>query len=226
MMIGQRIGNIKYEFNKNLNEFSSIISERIDRFNISDLKYDFYRNVEKGYRNIEKGVERVDLEFNRRLHIILLAVFLAMSTFFVVHSYITFGLPVMLYSIIVLTIALVGENLISRAGVYSYNMDHKPMIGRVPLYIPLLWLTMNLGSLFISYFAFASLGIHDGFQIALFSAMIPLLVDLLFLEPKLSRDRQVWTWENTTKLYAPYGNYLVWFAFPFLTNLLFIIFAL
>jgi len=212
-MIAQRIGNIKYEFNKNINEFSNLVSEKIDKLDINELKYDFYRNI-------EKRVEKVDFEFNRRIHIILLTIFFAMSTFFVLYSYLSFGLPVMLYTIIVLTIALVGENLITRAGAYSYNLDHKPIVGKVPLFIPLLWLSMNLGSLFVSYIVFQSMGIVNGLQIALFSAMIPLLIDLLFLEPKLSKKRQVWTWETTTKLYAPYGNYLVWFAFPFLTNLL------
>ena len=132
----------------------------------------------------------------------------------------TFGIPTMLYAIIVFTVALVGENMISKAGAYSYNMEHKPVIGRVPLFIPLLWLTMNLGSLFVSYVTLSTIGITDGLYIVMISAIIPLVFDLLLFEPKLSKERNVWVWQKTTKLYAPYDNYLVWFAFPFLANLL------
>lgn len=188
------------------------LMERFDylrsTIDLTNVRYDIYRNI-----------ERIDQEFSRRIHIFLLSIFLALSTCFIVYSYMTFGMATMLYAISVFTVALVGENLASRTGRYAYNMEHRPVVGRVPLFIPFLWLAMNLGSLFISYEAFQNIGMTNVLYIAFVSAMIPLVLDISLLEPKLSKDRNVWTWRDTTRLYAPYGNYVVWFAFPFLTNL-------
>lgn len=208
--ITEKVDYIKGEVVGRVDYLKTMSADKID---LTSVRYELSRNI-----------ERVDYEFNRKIHIFLLSIFLILSTFFIVSAYLTFGTVTMLYAIVVFTVALVGENMISRTGSYSYNMEHRPIVGKVPLFIPFLWLAINLGSLFISYKMLSTIGNTNGLHIALISAMIPLFIDLLLLEPKLSKDRKVWVWQSTTKLYAPYGNYVVWFAFPFLMNLAFLIF--
>lgn len=208
--ITERVDYIKGEVVGRIDYLKTVGADRID---LTGVRYELIRNI-----------ERVDYEFNRRIHVFLLSIFLILSTFFIVGAYLTFGTVTMLYAIVVFTVALVGENMVSKTGSYSYNMEHRPIVGRVPLFIPFLWLAINLGSLFLAYTTFQTAGISNGLLIAFTSATIPLFIDLLLLEPKLSRERNVWVWHSTTKLYAPYGNYIVWFAFPFLMNLAFLIF--
>jgi uncharacterized membrane protein len=209
----QHIGNIKNGVSEKVNGTVGVIKAKsVEKIDINNVKYELQRNI-----------ERVDYEFNRRIHIFLLSIFFAISTLFIVYSYFSFGIITMLYSIIVFTVALVGENLVSKTGTYTYNMEHRPVVGRVPLFIPFLWLALNLGSLFLAYIMLQTAGVSNGLIIAFTSAIIPLFIDLLLLEPKLSRERNVWTWRDTTRLYAPYGNYVVWFAFPFLANLGFLL---
>ncbi len=78
----------------------------------------------------------------------------------------------------------------------------------------------------------------NGLVAALVSGVLALIVDLVFLEPFMSRARKLWIWKSVDKGYfsflpkeidrftAPPGNYIVWFLFPFLMNSFMVILGL
>jgi hypothetical protein len=228
--VSNRVGSLAervYYLREGVSARASMIMDRMDylRGSITD-RVEYIRSMSfemVDFANVRyelnRNIERADREFTRRIHVFLLSVFIFISAIFTIQSYLDFGAMTVLYVAVVLTVAVAGENLVSKTGSYSYNMEHRPIVGRVPLFIPFLWLAMNLGSLYISYEVSHMLNVTSSLYIAMMSAMIPLFIDLLLLEPRLSRGRRVWVWRTTTRLYAPYGNYVVWFAFPFLMNL-------
>ena len=129
--------------------------------------------------------------------------------------------------LLIVSIALIGEHLISSQGYYYYTRQdtNGPFFRNVPLWIPFLWVFSIQASFLISLI----LGLN-GFAACLFSGWLASLGDFLLLEPFMSRMMQLWLWTPVERGYfsfipsrfnrfiAPPGNYLTWLIFPILAN--------
>jgi hypothetical protein len=137
------------------------------------------------------------------------------------------GWRVLLQGLAILIIATIGENLISSKGYYHYTRQdlNGPFIRNVPAWIPFLWIMVIQSSFLLGYAA----GMSD-IHACIFSGLIAMAVDLMLLEPWLSRRRELWVWTpvrggyfdfippELNRFTAPPGNYIVWLAFPILLN--------
>lgn len=126
--------------------------------------------------------------------------------------------------VVILAIAGIGEHRVSGEGYYRYKDVNGVFLGNVPLWIPFMWVFVCQASLVVALaIGFKSLAA------AFCAGVIGLLVDLLVVEPILSRGPfALWSWtpvqdgyfsfvpSSLNRFAAPVGNYLVWFAFPFL----------
>jgi len=156
---------------------------------------------------------------------VLTSVFLALS-FVVCNLLWSFvGWYVYPQAVIILIIAALGEHYVSGKGYYSYSLQNGYFVGRVPLWIPFLWIFMVQSTLLITLMAGLS-----GIQAVYFSGIICMFCDLLVIEPFLCSQKRFWEWTTVERGYfrfipaefnrftAPPGNYIVWFLFPFLLN--------
>jgi hypothetical protein len=136
-----------------------------------------------------------------------------------------YGSLVILQTVLILLIAAVGEHLVSGKGYYHYTTMNGIFVGRVPAWIPLMWVTAIQGTFLLPLVA----GIDSTVAIAL-SGIICASLDLYFIEPLLSRKLGMWRWTSVTRGYfsfipqrinrftAPFGNYLTWLFFPIAMN--------
>lgn len=133
-------------------------------------------------------------------------------------------------SIFVMSVAWLGEHYVSGKGYYYYTPYNGLFLGRVPTWIPFMWVVVIQGGLLL--FLFVGL---DGFAAAIGSGLFCALMDLAFIEPYLSARKSFWHWTPVTNGYfafipeavdrftAPPGNYIVWFIFPVILNALLIL---
>ena len=138
------------------------------------------------------------------------------------HSY---GFPAYIQTIAILFVAAAGEHFVSGKGYYHYTHINGVFIGRVPTWIPLLWVTVIQGSLIFPMI----LGINliDAISI---SGLLCVSLDFYILEPLLSRKLGMWRWtavkqgyfkfipKQVNRFTAPFGNYLTWLIFPVVLN--------
>jgi hypothetical protein len=125
----------------------------------------------------------------------------------------------------ILFIAALGEHYVSGKGYYSYTSTNGYFIGRVPLWIPFMWVFVLQGALLFTLI----IGLAD-FLAIYFSGIICLLFDFIIVEPYLCAQKKLWQWtpveggyfrfipNRLNRFTAPVGNYITWFLFPFLLN--------
>lgn len=133
------------------------------------------------------------------------------------------GLAVGIQIMATLAIAITGEHYVSGQGYYQYTPTNGIFIGRVPVWIPFMWLVIIQSAYLIA----SSFGM-SGMTGALSAGIIGMLCDMIFIEPVLCRMGGLWEWKSVpngyfsfvpatlNRLIAPFGNYFVWFLFPFL----------
>jgi len=133
---------------------------------------------------------------------------------------------VIVQAVTILIVATVGEHLVSGKGYYHYTGRNEIFVGRVPVWIPLMWITAIQGTLILSLLV----GLNGAEAVAL-SGIICASFDLYFIEPLLSRKLGMWRWtsvergyfgfipEQVNRFTAPFGNYLTWLFFPIAMNL-------
>ena len=156
---------------------------------------------------------------------VLTSLFLSLS-FAVCNSLWSFiGWHVYPQAVLILIIAALGEHYVSGKGYYSYTSQNGYFIGRVPLWIPFMWVFMVQSTLLLTLMAGLT-SLHAVY----FSGIICVFCDLVVIEPLLCSQRGFWEWTVVERGYfrfipaglnrftAPPGNYIVWFLFPFLLN--------
>lgn len=126
---------------------------------------------------------------------------------------------------IILIISATGEHYVSGKGYYSYTSLNGYFIGRVPLWIPFLWVFMVQSTLLLTLMTGLA-----GLQAVYISGVICMACDMVVIEPFLCSQKKFWEWTSVDNGYfrfipmefnrftAPPGNYIVWFLFPFLLN--------
>jgi hypothetical protein len=138
-----------------------------------------------------------------------------------------FGHLVYIQFMLILIIAAVGEHYVSGKGYYHYTKKNGLFLGRVPVWIPLMWVVMIQGS-----FSFLLvLGFGSTEAIAL-SGLVCASLDFYLIEPLFSRKIGMWLWSSVERGYfgfippqvnrftAPAGNYITWMFFPVILNAL------
>jgi uncharacterized membrane protein len=127
---------------------------------------------------------------------------------------------------VVLITAAIGEHIVSGKGYYSYTSRNGVFVGRVPLWIPFMWVSLVQGTLLLSL-----IGGLTGITAVYVSSLICFLADFLIMEPYLCSRKNLWVWkeveggyfdfipESMNRFTAPPGNYIVWFIFPFIQNI-------
>ena len=142
-----------------------------------------------------------------------------------------FEIKALIQTIFVLLISTVGEHYVSSQGYYQYSqsINNGPFLGRVPLWIPLMWLTIIQGT-----FIFSHLLSISGLPLCVATGVTAFVADILIIEPILSAKLGLWHWTPVENGYfsfvppqinrftAPFGNYFVWFSFVGLANFLLI----
>ncbi len=131
----------------------------------------------------------------------------------------------------VLVISTLGENIVSSQGYYTYTKKRMngPFARNVPLWIPMMWLTVVHASFLIPLVV----GL-DELTAVMLSGIIASTFDWAIIEPLMSRELRLWEWRKVEKGYfhfvpeeinrftAPFGNYLTWFLFVGMANFLLI----
>jgi len=125
----------------------------------------------------------------------------------------------------ILIVASVGEHVVSGRGYYHYTNVNGVFVGRVPVWIPVMWVFVIQGALLISL----TMGLV-GLQAILLSGILCAFLDIIAVEPLLSAKYSMWLWTSVDEGYfkfipaqvnrftAPFGNYLTWLIFPILLN--------
>lgn len=161
------------------------------------------------------------------VNLTLLFGFLAVLTSSIL--WIEFGFAAIVQTMVILLVAAIGEHLVSGKGYYHYTNRNGFFVGRVPTWIPLMWVVVIQGTLLLS-----SLIGMKGLDAVALSGVISASLDLYFIEPLLSRKLSMWIWtsvdggyfafipDQVNRFTAPFGNYLTWLIFPILTNLILI----
>ena len=138
------------------------------------------------------------------------------------HSY---GFPAYIQTVVILLVSAAGEHIVSGKGYYHYTNINGVFIGRVPTWIPLLWVAVIQSSLIFPMI----LGI-DMLDAISISGLLCVSLDFYLLEPLLSRKLGMWRWTSVDSGYfgfipkqvnrftAPFGNYLTWLIFPIVLN--------
>ncbi len=136
-----------------------------------------------------------------------------------------FGNIVSTQLILILIIAAIGEHHVSGKGYYHYTKKNGLFIGRVPLWIPLMWAVAIQGS-----FALLLVLRFNTTEAVALSGVICTSLDFYFIEPLLSRKIGMWLWNSVENGYfrfiptrinrftAPFGNYVTWMIFPVILN--------
>lgn len=131
----------------------------------------------------------------------------------------------------VLLVSTLGENIVSSQGYYRYARKavNGPFARNVPMWIPLMWLTVVHSTFLLSLL----IGV-DELTAAMLSGVIASSIDWAIIEPLMSRQLGLWKWKKVEKGYfhfipkefnrftAPFGNYLTWFIFVGVANFLLI----
>ncbi len=135
------------------------------------------------------------------------------------------GWYVTIQILITLAIGGLGEHYVSGQGYYHYTNANGVFVGRVPTWVPFMWVFVVQGTLITAL----TLGLK-GFSAVTGSGILGLLLDSLILEPYLSKSKGLWQWTrvdsgyfdfvptNLNRFYAPVGNYVVWLFFPIIMN--------
>lgn len=138
-----------------------------------------------------------------------------------------FSYRVFLQIIAVLTISALGEHIVSGKGYYHYTERNGLFIGRVPIWIPFMWVSVVQASALLALYLGAA-----GVDIILVSGLLTFFGDFVFLEPVFSNQLGFWKWtpvengyfsrvpDSLKKFTAPFGNYIVWTFFPVFTNMI------
>jgi len=162
---------------------------------------------------------------SKRIGLVLTVVFgiLAVATSsFLWHIY---GFPVLLQTVAIFLVAAVGEHFVSGKGYYHYTHINGVFIGRVPTWIPLLWIFVIQSALIFPMIL--GFNMLDAISI---SGLLCVSLDFYILEPILSRKLGMWRWTSVDQGYfrfipkqvnrftAPFGNYLTWLIFPVVLN--------
>ena len=127
----------------------------------------------------------------------------------------------------IVLVASIGESYVSSRGYYEYpkNDNNGPFIGKVPVWIPFLWI-FSIQTALLTGLIFGL----SGTEACLLSGLLALVFDFLFLEPYFSHQKELWIWYSVENGYfgfipaqfdrftAPPGNYVVWLVFPILMN--------
>ncbi|MHA1615609.1 MAG: hypothetical protein ACTSYJ_12250 [Candidatus Thorarchaeota archaeon] len=136
-----------------------------------------------------------------------------------------FGFHAIIQTVGILIVASVGEHVVSGRGYYHYTNVNGVFVGRVPVWIPVMWVFVIQGALLFSL----TMGLV-GLQAILLSGFLCASLDILAVEPLLSAKYGMWRWTSVDKGYfkfipaqvnrftAPFGNYLTWLIFPILLN--------
>lgn len=136
-----------------------------------------------------------------------------------------FGFHAIIQTVAILIVASVGEHYISGRGYYHYTNINGVFVGRVPVWIPLMWVVVIQGALLFSF----GIGLV-GIQAVLLSGVLLASLDVIAVEPLLSAKYGMWRWTSVKEGYfkfipsqvnrftAPIGNYLTWLVFPILLN--------
>ncbi|MFW9769174.1 MAG: hypothetical protein ACFFF9_11710 [Candidatus Thorarchaeota archaeon] len=131
------------------------------------------------------------------------------------------------HMLLIMSIALIGENLVSSKGYYHYTRQdpNGPFVRNTPVWIVFLWVFCIQASLLIPL----ALG-FGALSSILTSGLIASSIDFYFFEPYMSRRRKLWLWNSVDSGYfgfipsrlnrftAPPGNYITWLVFPILAN--------
>lgn len=140
--------------------------------------------------------------------------------------WLAYGGSVGVQVLVTLLIASVGEHYVSGKGYYHYTPKNGVFIGRVPLWIPFMWVFVVQ----LTYLIPLSLGVSVH-GLCVVAGLLGLVLDMVMVEPILCRMRQLWSWTpvpggyfsfvpaQLNRFIAPFGNYFVWFLFPFLMAL-------
>lgn len=161
----------------------------------------------------------------RNFYLLVLFVVLAALTSSIMWD--LFGWRMLPHMFLVLSVAVIGENLVSSQGYYHYTQQdtNGPFVRNMPIWIIFLWVFCVQASLLIPL----SLGL-GGFSAILASGILASIGDFLFFEPYLSRRKELWRWTSVENGYfefipsklnrftAPPGNYITWLVFPILAN--------
>ena len=136
-----------------------------------------------------------------------------------------YGFHSIIQTVAILIVASVGEHYISGRGYYHYTNINGAFVGRVPIWIPLMWVVLIQGALLFSL----AIGLV-GLQALLMSGILLASLDVIAIEPLLSAKYGMWRWTSVDKGFfkfipsqvnrftAPFGNYLTWLIFPILLN--------
>ena len=136
-----------------------------------------------------------------------------------------FGFHAIIQTVGILIVASVGEHVVSGRGYYHYTNVNGVFVGRVPVWIPVMWVFAIQGALLLSL----TMGLV-GLQAILLSGILCASLDILAVEPLLSAKYGMWLWTSVDEGYfkfipaqvnrftAPFGNYLTWLIFPILLN--------
>ncbi|MGV9170216.1 MAG: carotenoid biosynthesis protein [Promethearchaeia archaeon] len=148
-------------------------------------------------------------------------VFLGSVTTYMLYQ--SHGVGVGIQIMVTLAVATIGEHYVSGEGYYHYTSTNGIFIGRVPIWIPFMWLVIVQSAYLIP----SVLGM-SGITSIISAGIIGLLCDMAFVEPVLCRIGGLWKWTPVSngyfsfvpsmlnRLIAPFGNYFVWFVFPVL----------
>ena len=157
----------------------------------------------------------------------LLVVFVALSSMTSNLMWNYFGWLILPHSLVIISIALAGEHIVSSQGYYYYTKQETngPFVRNVPIWIAFLWVFSIQSSLLIAI-AFGAEGVFA----CIISGLLASIGDLILLEPLLSRVLGLWLWTPVKSGYfgfipsrinrftAPPGNYIAWLLFPILAN--------
>lgn len=185
------------------------------------------RGVETGPRFIDLSWTQEAIAKLRIYEFMLIVLFVILTSLTTYLLWPIVGWRVVIQISIIMSIAVAGEHYISGRGYYYYTkVKHNGFfVGRVPVWIPFMWVFVVQGA-----FAFSLMMGLLMIESLLCSGLLCLTLDLIIIEPLLSRKRALWAWTPVEDGYfgflpsqldrftAPPGNYLVWLVFPIITN--------
>lgn len=182
------------------------------------------RRVEVTLPDFNQIVDRATI---RVRYLMVLALFTCLATISSYWMWTYLGWSIVIQLAGIMLVVLFGESCVSSQGYYQYPKKdlNGPFIRNVPVWIPFLWI-YSIQSTFLTGLVFGL----SGFEACVLSGLFALAFDLLFLEPYLSRRKELWIWSPVENGYfrfipkeldrftAPPGNYIVWLIFPILMN--------
>ncbi|NWF95819.1 MAG: carotenoid biosynthesis protein [Candidatus Thorarchaeota archaeon] len=159
---------------------------------------------------------------SRTIGFLAVTLFVVLSAFTAHTLWYLRGVFIVPQTVMILAIGLAGEHYVSGKGYYHYTPTNGLFIGRVPVYIPFMWVFVCQSC----HLAGLWLGLGDAAALV-FAGTLGFLVDFVAIEPVFSRQIGLWLWKPVdngffsfvppqfNRFTAPVGNYLVWMGFPF-----------